>query len=273
MRLRTLLASVLLLPSMLAAQAQVQAPAGREASDGVMLTFERFADIFGSRLVAAFDSIPAARYDYRPTPPQQTIGYIAQHLEDANYGLCERLGEAKHPRSAKDSLADTIKARWPKDTLIARLRASLRYCDTALERVPQLQSAAMASTLLAFETDLAEHYSQVATYMRLLGMVPPSALSPRRRTAIDLPASALPPYVGRYVVSTGMQLDVTLRDGALFVRSSSGGGALHLWPESRNDFFVNEADAQITFTRDASGAVTGLVLHQYDRDRPAMRLK
>lgn len=30
-----------------------------------------------------------------------------------------------------------------------------------------------------------------------------------------------------------------------------------------------EVDAQVTFTRDASGAATGLVLHQDGRDRPA----
>src|SRR3954452_9734070 len=48
-----------------------QSPADHKSPDGVMFEFARFADIFGSRLVAAFDSIPAARYDYRPTPPQQ----------------------------------------------------------------------------------------------------------------------------------------------------------------------------------------------------------
>ena len=66
MRCRVLIVAALLLPSALAAQS----PAARDSSDGVMLAFERFADIFGSRLVAAFDSIPAARYDYRPTPSQ-----------------------------------------------------------------------------------------------------------------------------------------------------------------------------------------------------------
>ena len=268
MRCRTLIVIPFMLPGALAGQA----PAARPP-DGVMLQFVRFADIFGSRLVAAFDSIPADRYDYRPTPAQQTIGYIAQHLEDANYSLCERLGELKHPRMPKDSLADTVKARWPKDTLVARLALSLRFCDTAMERVERLQSAAMASTLLAFETDLAEHYSQIAAYMRLLGMVPPSALPPRRRTAIELPASALSKYVGVYELATGLELDVTLRDGALFIRSSTGGGAARLWPESSNDFFVNEADAQITFTRDASGNVAGLVLHQYGRDRPARKVR
>src|SRR6267378_5661084 len=117
---RALIIVTLVFPVSLTAQSTV----AREPRDGVVLAFENFADIFGSRLAAAFDSIPASRYDYRPTPVQQTIGYIAQHLEDANYSLCERFGDVKHPRTAKDSLADTIKAKWPKDTLTARLRAS-----------------------------------------------------------------------------------------------------------------------------------------------------
>ena len=265
---RLLIIIALALPASLAAQSQ----ATSGTRNDVMLAFENFADIFGSRLVAAFDSIPAGRYVYRPTPPQQTIGYIAQHPEGANYGLCERVGGLKHPRTAKDSLADTVKARWPKDTLVARLKASLRFCDTAMERVTNFDSAARVSYLLAFETDLAEHYSQLSVYMRLLGMVPPSALPPRRRTAIELPASALSPYVGVYQLAPGLQFDVALRDGALFIKSTVA-PAVRLWPESSNDFFVKEVDAQITFTRDASGAVNGLVLHQYGRDRPAPKIR
>jgi len=261
MRCRFLVLVPLLLPTTLAAQT----PTTRASADGVILSFVRFADIFGGRLVAAFDSIPATRYDYRPTPAQQTIGYIAQHLEGANYSLCERMGDRKAPRTAKDSLADTIKARWPKDTLVARLEASLRFCDDVMERIPQLNSPGLASTLLAFETDLAEHYSQLAVYMRLLGLVPPSALPPKPRTAIHLPSNALSPYVGVY--------DVTMRDGALYAKSSTGGDALRLWPESARDFFVKEVDAQVSFTRDSSGTVTGLVLHQFGRDRPATKMR
>jgi hypothetical protein len=269
MRRRAILAIALALPTGLASQQT----AARTPPDGVITAFSRFADIFGGRLSAAFDSIPESKYAYRPTPVQQSIGYIAQHLEDANYGLCERLGDLKHPRTAKDSLADTVKARWPKDTLTARLKASLAFCEEALSRVPRLDSPALASTLLAFETDLAEHYSQLAVYMRLLGMVPPSALPPKRRTAIELPATAVAPYVGVYELASGLTFEVTMRDTALYVRSSSGGDAVRLWPETRTDFFVKEADAQITFTRDAGGAVTGLVLHQFGRDRPAKKTR
>lgn len=262
--------TALVIPAALAAQAPAPQPAAPAAPDAVMLSFQRFAGLFGSRLATAFDSIPAARYDYRPTPAQQTVGYIAQHLEDANYALCARFGEAKHTPTAKDSLADTLKARWPKDTLVARLRASLRFCDDALERAGPLRSAALANSLLAFETDLAEHYSQLATYMRLLGLVPPSALPPKARTAVTLPPSELAPYVGLYALGPGVDLEVTARDGGLYVRSTAGGGpAVRLWPESRTDFFVREVDAQVRFTREAGGAVSGLVLHQYERDRPA----
>jgi uncharacterized damage-inducible protein DinB len=248
-----------------------QTPAG-DSADAVMIAFINFANLFGGRLVAALDSIPAARYGYRPTASQQSIGYIAQHLEDANYALCERLGDKKHPTTRKDSLADTLKARWPKDTLVARLRASLRFCDTVFEHMGKLESTARASTLLLFETDLAEHYSQVAVYMRLLGMVPPSALPPKRRTAIELPASALSPYVGTYQLTPELQFDVRFSKGALFITPTVG-TAVQLWPESNSAFFIKDVDAQITFTRDAKGAVTGFILHQYGRDRAARKIQ
>jgi hypothetical protein len=238
---------------------------------GVIPQFARFADIFGSRLVAAFEAIPAAKYSYRPTPVQQSVGYIAQHLETANYGLCERLG-TRHPRTAKDSLADSVKALWPKDTLVARLDASLRFCDDVLQQLGPLNPQS-ASTLIGFETDLAEHYSQISVYMRLLGLVPPSAVPPKQHTAITLPESALRPFVGRYELNPGWQIVVTMNDGALMGRSTVGGGpAVRLWPESTTDFFVKEIDAQIKFVRGSNGAVSGLVLHQYGRDRRATKL-
>ncbi len=204
---------------------------------------------------------------------QQSIGYIAQHLENANYGLCEQLGGPKHPRTAKDSLADTVKARWPKDTLVRRLAASFRFCDDAIERLPRLDSPANAATLIGFQTDLAEHYSQLAVYMRLLGLVPPSALPPMKRSAIELPESAFAPYAGTYEVAAGTEIEVTVRDRALYARSSVGGDAVRLWPESATDFFVKEANLQVKFTRNASGAVSGLIVHQFGRDRPARKIK
>ena len=240
-------------------------------STGVMPVFVRFADIFGGRLVEAFKGIPAAKYGYRPAPSQQTVGYIAQHLENANYSLCERLG-ARHPRTAKDSLADTVKASWPKDTLVARLDASLRFCDDVFQRLGPVDSPQRASTLLAFETDLAEHYSQISVYMRLLGLVPPSALAPKQRKAITVPESSLSQFVGRYEINPGWDIVITKTSDGLLGRSTLGGDPVRLWPESPTDFFAKEVDAQITFTRGSNGSVNGLVLHQFNRDRSAKKI-
>lgn len=143
----------------------------------------------------AFDSIPASQYGFRPTPVQQSIGFIAQHLETANYELCSTFGAEKHIKSAKDALPDTVKARWPKDTLTARVRRSLEFCAAQINRLSdaQLADTMTANTavgpqtvlraryLILLVTDLAEHYAQISGYMRILGMVPPSALPRRSR--------------------------------------------------------------------------------------------
>jgi hypothetical protein len=131
----------------------------------------------------------------------------------------------------------------------------------------------LADNLVAFVTDLAEHYSQISAYMRLLDMVPPSALPPRKRTPIELSAAELRPYQGAYQVAPGLELRVTMRGDTLFVQSSRGGDPVHLWPERGDSFFVTTVDVQITFTRDTSGEVSGLILHQYGRDRLAKRIE
>jgi hypothetical protein len=79
---------------------------------------------------------------------------------------------------------------WPKDRLVARLRTSLLFCRDAFARLDDAkltdavpagppgsdQTSPRVRSLLYFVTDLAEHYSQIASYMRLMGMIPPSAL-------------------------------------------------------------------------------------------------
>jgi uncharacterized damage-inducible protein DinB len=174
-----------LLPALLAAQEPV-APAKLITS-----TMGSFAALYAGWLTAAFDSVPESKYSYKPTPAQRSIGDIAQHLEHANYLLCAHFGGIPYRMTAKDSLADTIKARWPKDTLTARLKASLAFCQRAYATLddakladmlppvvptPEQRLAPRARFVMLFITDLTDHWSQIANYMRLLGMTPPSAL-------------------------------------------------------------------------------------------------
>ena len=170
------------------------AVAVQRAPNAVAQTFLHFGQPYGGWLLMAFDSIPASSYGFKPTPVQRSIGNVAQHLESANYALCALIGGTPHVMSAKDSLADSIKARWPKDTLIARVRASLVSCAAVVGRLTDAQLAdemtvstpdgpatvVRARYLILLVTDLAEHYSQVAGYMRELGLTPPSALPARK---------------------------------------------------------------------------------------------
>jgi hypothetical protein len=191
MRLRPLILLAVILPAAVGAQ-QPSAARSQPPASPITDTFKGFG-YYGGWLLAAFDSIPASRYGFKPTPAQQSVGYIAQHLENANYQLCDIIGGTRRSMTARDSLPDTVKAAWPKDTLVARLRASLVFCRDALDRLNDAKLAEEVTVgppdnrrtafrvrwVVLLLTDLAEHYAQLASYMRLMGMVPPSALPGR----------------------------------------------------------------------------------------------
>ena len=142
-------------------------------------------------LAQAFDSIPEAKFSYKPTPAQLSIGYIAQHLVSDNYLFCNNFGSMKATRSAKDTTtADSVKAQWPKDTLVTQLKASFKFCEDAFAQLDdakladqitmtaggQSRTLTRAAMVLGHALDMADHYSQLANYMRLNNMIPPTAL-------------------------------------------------------------------------------------------------
>jgi hypothetical protein len=177
----------LALPVSLAAQQ----PSGGQPANPVTTAFRTRIAGLHRNLAQAFDSIPEAKFGYKPTPAQLTIGYIAQHLASDSYFFCNNFGEMKGTRSAKDTTtADSVKAKWPKDTLVAQLKASFTFCENAIGQVDdakladavtmtfgaQSRQTTRANMVLGHALDLADHYSQIANYMRLNNMLPPSAL-------------------------------------------------------------------------------------------------
>ena len=188
--------ALLALPvSVLTAQQPPAAPSAPPANP-ITTAFRGRTMALQRNLAQAFDSIPASKFGYRPTPAQLTIGYIAQHLANDNYLFCDRFGAMQSSRPAKDTAtADSVKAKWPRDTLIAKLKESFKFCEDAFNQLDdsklseqvtmtfggnsrQVSRAAMA---LGHAIDLADHYSQIANYMRLNNILPPTAL-PRPRT-------------------------------------------------------------------------------------------
>jgi len=172
-----------------------QQPSGAPPANPVTTSFRGRILGLHRNIAQAFDSIPADKFSYKPTPAQLTIGYIAQHLVNDNTLFCNNFGAMKATRSAKDTTtADSVKATWPKDTLVAKLKESFKFCESALAQVDdtkladqvtmtfggQSRSVTRSGMLLGHALDMADHYSQLANYMRLNNLLPPTAL-PRPR--------------------------------------------------------------------------------------------
>jgi uncharacterized damage-inducible protein DinB len=179
---------VLALPASLAAQ---QPAPGQAPANPITTVFRTRTIGLQRNLAQAFDSIPASKFNYKPTPAQLTIGYIAQHLASDNYLFCNAFGDKKASIPEKDtSTPDSVKATWPKDTLVAKLKASLAFCEDAFAQLDdaklsdqvamtfggQTRNVTRVSMVLGHALDMADHYSQIANYMRLNGILPPTAL-------------------------------------------------------------------------------------------------
>lgn len=193
MRASYLAILALVLPAGVAAQ---QTPAGATA-DPITAAFRTRTLALQRNLAEAFDSIPADKFGYRPTPAQLTIGFIAQHLATDNYLFCNTFGPMKASLPAADTTTpDSVKARWPKDTLVAKLKKSFEFCEQAFAQLDdaklaepvtltfrgQSRSVSRASMVLGHALDMADHYSQLANYMRLNDILPPTALRRRPRS-------------------------------------------------------------------------------------------
>ena len=173
MQVRLVVAAIVAaLPSIAAAQANPVATA-----------FKNDAKAKAKNLIAAFEDVPVAKYGYKPTPAQRSIGEVAEHLAAGNDFLCGTIGGMKAPTRTKITGADN------KDALVARLKETFEFCDQALanlddsklgEELPAFGGRKMSRAALMTLTtgDWADHYSQMAIYMRLIGLLPPTAKKP-----------------------------------------------------------------------------------------------
>jgi uncharacterized damage-inducible protein DinB len=178
----------LALPLTLAAQ---QPSPGQTPANPITTAFKGRTLALQRQVAQAFDSIPESKFNYKPTPAQLTIGYIAQHLASDNYLFCNAFGDKKANIPEKDtSTPDSVKAKWPKDTLVAKLKTSLAFCEDAFAQLDdtklsdqvtmtfggQQRNVVRVNMVLGHALDLQDHYSQLANYMRLNGILPPTAL-------------------------------------------------------------------------------------------------
>jgi hypothetical protein len=130
-------------------------------------------------LVAAAEEMPADKFGFRPTPEQMTLGNLVLHMIQSNGYLCAKIGEV--PEAKLPGLKETD----GKDRLVTALKASFDFCSTALAKVDDSKlgdtlelfdgrEGPPAFALIALTNDWADHYSAVAMYLRLNGLLPPT---------------------------------------------------------------------------------------------------
>jgi hypothetical protein len=131
-------------------------------------------------LVAAVDEMPGNKFDYKPTPQQMSFAHLVVHMTNSNNYLCAKIGDAAAPK------APELKESDGKDKLLAALKSSFDFCNTALDKVDDSKlgdtiqafggrEASKAWALFALTNDWADHYGAAAMYLRLNGLLPPTA--------------------------------------------------------------------------------------------------
>jgi hypothetical protein len=130
--------------------------------------------------VAAIEEMPADKFGYKPTPEQMTFGELAAHIVEGNYFFCANAGDVPRPK------VEDLKGTEGKDKLVAAVKASFDFCGTALAKAddsklsdsiqgfdgkPRLRAWAF----IALAGSWADHYGMAAMYLRLNGLLSPTA--------------------------------------------------------------------------------------------------
>jgi uncharacterized damage-inducible protein DinB len=147
------------------------------------MAYGRVKDI----LLRSAEKMPEENYSFKPIDTVRSYGQIIGHVADAQYLFCSvALGE-QNP-GLKIEQTKTTKA-----DLIAALNTAFAYCDKAYNG---MTDATATQTIKLFGNDAPrlsaltvnnmhdlEHYGNLATYMRMKGIVPPSSEQPPQAQA------------------------------------------------------------------------------------------
>ena len=149
------------------------------SGDPVSTKLRQVLDTYAKNLVATAEEVPVEKYTYHPTPEEMTIGATMAHIANVNNFACSKVGGVDAPKT--DKLADT-----DKDKLVENLKASMDFCraqfaaltDAKLgDSVPFFggRPSTRVSAAMEVTNDLVDHYASLSVYVRLNGMLPPTA--------------------------------------------------------------------------------------------------
>lgn len=159
MKLRILLILSCLLFSATSIYAQAAAPA-----DTATLLRDNFNEVSGWVSKAA-ETVPEDKYSYKPVDSVRTFGQLVAHIADSYNYFCAR-GAGNNVE-----WADPIeKGATDKATLMPKLKQALDRCTEAYKG-----NNGRVGPLLGNMGHTSLHYGNIITYMRMMGLKPPSS--------------------------------------------------------------------------------------------------
>jgi hypothetical protein len=131
-------------------------------------------------ILGAIDAMPAEKFPYKPSQDQITFGHLVVHIIESNNSGCAKAADVPAPKVAE--LKDTD----PKDKLAAAAKASFDFCGDALSKMDDSKLGdsvelfgghqfPRAMAVLGLASGWADHYGAAAMYLRLNGILPPTA--------------------------------------------------------------------------------------------------
>jgi CubicO group peptidase (beta-lactamase class C family) len=179
--------------------------------------------------------------------------------------------------------AQELAAMWSADL------GEYGYGWQLLPPSPQTQNRRLvfhAGGIPGFATDLLRYPDERVTIIILANLHPvnlvdmsralgsimfgePFSMPPERR-AVRIDPNVYDEYVGRYEINPSVALDVTRENDKLVVQATGQPRDIAV-PESEVTFYSRVSPARITFVKDASGKVGKLIIHDPQRDIPAIR--
>jgi hypothetical protein len=179
-------ASLLIATAALTATAFAQAPPYVKSASPVTDVVRSMLARESTNLSGAADLMPADKYGYRPTPAQMTFGELVAHVVQTNVAICSAFAGSATPPVAPADL-QTLDTSGGKEKLTVLLKQSFDYCRDGLAKTTDAQLAgeaamfgrpmgmSLATAVVTIAADWADHYSTAASYLRLNGILPPSA--------------------------------------------------------------------------------------------------
>ena len=168
-----------------AAATQTPAPPTALVANPVATAVRSSVERQSKNLIAATEEMPSDKYGYQPTPGQITFGHLVMHMANSNFHLCAMISGAEAPKM------DELKETDGKEKLSGALKASFDFCTQSLANVDDSKlgevvftrgafTLTRASAMIALTNDFADHYSAAAMYLRLNGLLPPTAQQPHK---------------------------------------------------------------------------------------------